>query len=107
MTLNKEHFHGRSAVIFVVERGGAGEPPYGETAVDEEGLWLRLGVADRWIVGQFRATPQEAWRTVGSRELPAAGPARIGLHGGYAPRQEQDRSASFSQFRMVQLSRRP
>ena len=42
-------------------------------------------------------------REAGSRELPIHGESKIGLHGGYAPKKETERWASFSHFRILQI----
>lgn len=103
VTLNKEQFGGRQEVLFVVEKEGKGRPPYGQIPFQGEGVWLRLRVSGMKIEGQYRATLDEEWKSAGSRELPVRGEPQIGLHGGYAPKKETDRWASFSHFRVLQI----
>ena len=103
VTLNKEQFGGRQEVLFVVEKEGKGQPPYGQIPYAGEGIWLRLVVSGGKITGQYRATPQDDWQTAGSRDLPAQGEPQIGLHGGYAPKKELERWVSFSGFRVLKV----
>jgi hypothetical protein len=103
VTLNKEQFTKEPKIIYVVERKGKGEPPYAEIPYAAEGVWLRLRFSGTKIIGQYRATPHDEWKTAGSRERPA-GVGRIGIKGGYAPKKETDRWASFSHFRIVQIT---
>src|SRR5262249_15203057 len=100
---NKEMFGGKQEVLFVVEKDGKGRPPYGQIPYEGEGIWLRLRVAGKTITGEYRATRDDAWKIAGSRELLVHGQPFIGLHGGYAPKKDAERWASFSHFRVLRL----
>ncbi len=105
VTLNKEQIDGKPTVLWVVEKAGIPQPPFGDTPYQNDGIWLRLRVLGTQITGEYRTTAQEPWRTVGNRELPVHGPARICLHAGYAPKNDPDRWATFSHFRVVRLEK--
>lgn len=54
MTINKEMFGGKPVILFVVEKQGKGQPPFPEVPYQADGVWLRLRISGKSIVGQFR-----------------------------------------------------
>jgi hypothetical protein len=105
VTINKELFGGKNEVLFVIEKARAGRPPYGEISYKPDGIWLRLRIAGSKVIGEYRATPEDQWQAAGSRELEFEGEPRICLHAGYSPKNDPDRWASFSHFRILQVEK--
>jgi regulation of enolase protein 1 (concanavalin A-like superfamily) len=103
VTLNKESFGGKQVALFVVEKDGKGQPPYGEIPYQDEAIWLRLRVSAKTITGQFRASTKEEWRTAGSRALQFQGKPSIVMHAGYGPKNDKDRRVSLSRFKILRI----
>jgi hypothetical protein len=103
--LNKESVHGKPTLLFMIERDGKPVTSFPDIAYESEGVWMRFRVTGTRITGEYRATPNDKWTTLGSGELPVKGEGKVGLHAGYTPKTELDRWASFSHFKISKITK--
>jgi regulation of enolase protein 1 (concanavalin A-like superfamily) len=97
VVLNKEMF-GKPEVILVAEKNG--KPADVSKPYEHEEICLRLTVSGTKATAQYRHYDTDEWQTLGERELPVAGPYKVGMFAGRPP-QDTDHRARFSQFRIL------
>jgi len=66
----------------------------------KEDVDFRLVVSGTKISGWYRASNAEPWQKLGETDLPASGPAQIGLEACSGP-SDKENWASFREFRIV------
>jgi len=69
---------------------------------DAKGVRMRLLIADGKIATQYKPAEKEDWKTVGRSDMPAAGPAKVGVMAGGAPK-EAERYVRFRAFRILEI----
>jgi len=84
----------------VIEKNA--NPRFAVAKHDAKGVWIRLLIAGGKITAEYRPAEKEAWKVVGQADMPAMGPARVGVMAGGAPK-EAERYARFRGFRIVEI----
>jgi regulation of enolase protein 1 (concanavalin A-like superfamily) len=100
VVLNKEMF-GKPEVILVAEKGG--KPADVSKPYEHEEICLRLTVAGKKAIAQYRHYDTDEWQTLGERDLPGPGPYKVGIFAGRPPK-DADHRALFTQFRILPKS---
>lgn len=96
VALYKEQL-GKPEVVLIVEKDA--KPWHVSKPHEHEEIHLRLTVAGKKAIAQYRHYDSDAWQTLGERELPVAGPYKVGLTAGLGPK-DGDHRAVFSRFRV-------
>jgi regulation of enolase protein 1 (concanavalin A-like superfamily) len=97
VVLNKE-MRDKSEIVFVAEKDA--KPSQLSKPYEHQDVSLRLTVAGRKVIAQYRHYDTEAWQTLGKRDLPVPGPFKVGVFAGSPPK-DADHRALFSQFRIL------
>ncbi|MDB5337648.1 MAG: 2,3-oxidosqualene cyclase [Planctomycetaceae bacterium] len=95
--LNKEMFE-KPEVTLIMEKGA--KPVRVSKPYEHEAICLRLTVAGKKAMAQYRHYDTDEWQTLGEYELPVAGPYKIGVQAGQPPK-DADHRALFTQFRIL------
>jgi len=102
VSLFQEVLGGKVELQMVAEKEG--KPRTTVTKHDAKGVWMRLLIADGKITTQYRPSEKEEWKTVGNSDIPAPGPARVGVMSGGAPK-EAERHVRFRSFRILEVAK--
>jgi regulation of enolase protein 1 (concanavalin A-like superfamily) len=103
ISLFQEVLGGKVELQMVTEKDAA--PRFAVAKHDAKGVWMRLLISNGKITTQFRPSEKDEWKTVGTSDAPAAGPARVGVICGGAPKDAQ-RYVRFRSFRILELGDR-
>lgn len=99
VVLNKEMLD-KPQVLFLAEKDAKSTQvakPY-----EHEAICLRLTVAGKKAIAQYRHYDTDEWLALGERDLPVPGPYQVGLFAGGA--KEADRRVLFTEFRILPKS---
>lgn len=102
VSLFQEVLGGKVELQMVTEKSG--KPTFHVVAHKEKGVWIRLLIADGKIASQYKRDEKADWKTVGTSDMPAKGPGKVGVMSGGAPK-DAERYVRFRGFRIVELAR--
>ena len=97
VVLNKEMLD-KPEVVFVAEKDA--KPAHVSKPYEHENICLRLLVAGKKAIAQYRHYDTDEWQTLGERDLPTPGPYKVGVFAGRPPK-DADHRALFTRFRIV------
>jgi regulation of enolase protein 1 (concanavalin A-like superfamily) len=101
VSLFQEVLGGAVELQMVTEKDA--KPRFAVAKHDAKGVWMRLVIAGGKITTQFEPSENEAWKTVGQSDIPAAGAARVGVMAGGAPK-EAERYVRFRAFWILEIA---
>jgi regulation of enolase protein 1 (concanavalin A-like superfamily) len=99
VSLFQEVLGGKVEMQMVTEKDAA--PRFAVAKHDAKGVWVRLLISGGKITTQFRPSDKDEWKTVGTSDAPASGPARVGVMCGGAAKDAQ-RYVRFRSFRILE-----
>jgi regulation of enolase protein 1 (concanavalin A-like superfamily) len=101
VSLFQEVLGGKVELQMVTEKGA--KPSFEVAKHEAKGVWMRLVISGGRITTLYRPSEKEEWKVVGQSDIPAKGPARVGVMAGGAPK-EAERYVRFRSFRALEIA---